>query len=161
MTALATIMVFGQTTVTFSSISSAFRDLRLVAVGNTNAGVGSPGLQFNNDTTYGNYQNLTLRGDGSSATSRASTNAGIYPDLGGGDLWNSTTVGTCTWDILDYSATNKQKAVLSRLNSPSSNVTANAHRWSSTAAISTITVRLASGAGFGNYSTFTLYGIPA
>ena len=143
-------------TVTFSSITGAYRDLRIVFSG----GIGSSNASFtiNNDSSS-TYYWTTLEGDGS-ATSSA-YNGNTYGSFAYNYVtWYSSSGIVLTFDILDYSATDKHKTMLSRLNNSARAVNAVVNRWPSTAAITSLRLN-ANGSDFTAGSTFALYGVSA
>jgi hypothetical protein len=132
--------------VTFSSIPATYRDLVLVTEGTaTNA---SYSLRFNGDSTV-NYAIVNMRGNGSTAASSAATDDQISIDQS----------LPAIVQVLDYSATDKHKSVLSRANSAANTVWAIAARYASTSSITTINLQNMS--NFGAGSTLSLYGIAA
>jgi hypothetical protein len=148
-------------TVTFSSIPQGYRDLRIVAYNVIDVTTANMKFRYNGDSgsnysmvRFGfNYQPVTYS-DGGTSTAIEDTRG--YPTSSGGVM--------ATIDILDYSATDKHKVSLSR---HQGNPTINgqgldiiAGRWASTAAITSITFSLSSG-NFGQYATFSLYGVSA
>lgn len=147
--------------ITFSSISSSYRDLVLVArmFGSTPDVAREMRLRVNSDTGS-NYSSVSMNGDGSSATSATSTIS--YGQLGTAD---TTKPILSILQFLDYSATDKHKPILLRANRPevitgytTTGADAKAIRWANTAAIDTILLYPSSGnieAG----SSFYLYGI--
>ena len=139
--------------VTFSSISQSYRDLILVI----NAPMSSGGvfgyLRFNGDSGS-NYSAVRMFGSGSSAGSdtgligaSAINFSEFYVEQ------NITTV-----NIMDYTATDKHKTVLSRANAPSNYVFGIAGRWANTAAITSLTISTSSSTWAAG-GTFALYGI--
>jgi hypothetical protein len=148
-----------QTTVTFSSISGAYKDLRLVYRGNVSSYRGnSPSMRFNNDSSNAAPTILTT-GDGTSVY--ASTSAFSWINISDANYIAPNGPMLITLDIFDYSATDKHKTVLSRANA-GAGVNANCGRWPSTAAITTITLSSAFSADtFVIGSTFALYGVSA
>lgn len=145
------------TTVTFSSISGSYRDLILISEG-SNSSVSSSAItiRFNSDSGS-NYASVFLYGDGSSAASGATSGtAGLVGRVGVG-LSNGVT------HIMDYSATDKHKTVLSRGNTATSSgaayVIAYANRWANTAAVTSFTLGQESAGQFAIGTTFALYGI--
>lgn len=158
MTALATItLASAQATVTFSSISSAYRDLRLIVNNKMVNGGASCDIRFNSDSGS-NYSSVYVYGlgYGSGTSGVATTNYG-YVDVLGTD---TTIPSLFTVDIMDYSATDKHKSAISRGSNPTAGVQMSAIRWASTAAITTVTLST----GSGNYAagtTMTLYGVSA
>jgi hypothetical protein len=149
--------------VTFSSITSAYTDLRLVAVISNN-GIGGDSLYITcNGDTIGSsslYSETRLRGDGSTATSARSTSASIWgnsaislPNTATGKLF-------ATLDLFSYAGSTNKTALgtYSDDRNGSGSVFRYVHLRSSTAAITSLTLRAGSyllDAG----STFTLYGI--
>ena len=104
-----------QTTVTFSSISSAYKDLRLVYRGNSNGYYGSsPSMRFNNDSSNA-CPTLLTTGDGTSVYGSTANNAWI--PINDASYMSPVLPMLITVDIFDYSATDKHKTVLSRANS--------------------------------------------
>jgi hypothetical protein len=140
--------------VTFSSIDQTFGDLVLVI----NAVFTNDGralyIRLNSDTGN-NYNQVEIQGTGSSASSGSNTNISTFQVDGYQRLATAT--------IFDYATTNKHKSVLSRSASGSSSfpaVRAAAHRWASTAAVTSITVQL-NADNLETGSTIYLYGIEA
>jgi hypothetical protein len=146
--------------VTFSSISQAYRDLVLVSspIGSTASNFL---VQVNSDTTNANYSIVNMRGNGFGASS--GTTSG-YP--GWNVAFSSSVLTTASHmtrlNIMDYSATDKHKSVLIRTdNTPLGEATeAEAGRWANTAAVTTLTC-ITQGSTFVAGSTFALYGIAA
>ena len=140
------------TSVTFSSISQAYRDLVLVfEVSSSSDQTGR--LRFNADAGA-NYNNVVAEANGSTALSAAWNSSVIswtntYSNI-------STTKSIVTVNIFDYSVTDKHKSLLIRSGLPTMSVSMAANRWANTAAINSIEV---SGATFAIGSVFTLYGI--
>jgi hypothetical protein len=148
--------------VTFSSISSGYTDLVIAASFLPSVSTNQPYIQFNADTgtSTTNYSTTSLRGDGSSAASGRHTNQyGWFPVPGPGIGTNGNPE---PWliNIMNYSNTTTFKSGLTRFNNASSIVSANAHLWRSTAAITSVTITMESG-NFAVGSTFSLYGIAA
>ena len=156
----STTLASSASSVTFSSISQDYRDLVLVinvkgASGSSTIGVAA---RFNGDTS-GNYSYVTMQGDGSSANSYSSTGE-TYASFVTGILPDETNAGLFIAQIMDYSATDKHKTMLSRGNQASDEVGASANRWASTSAISSVTTLCTNPAdNFATGSTFYLYGI--
>lgn len=151
------------TLVTFTSISQSYRDLVLVVnvVGLTGTPTVTGSAMRVNSDSGSNYSWASMTGDGSSAIAFTNTSSGF--DLACG---NSNSVSMAKVDFLDYSATDKHKAVLQRGIQPTINTNAYAMRWASTSAITSI--QLYSPDYFAGTvdtwsagSTFTLYGVSA
>jgi hypothetical protein len=145
-----------QATVVFSSISSAYRDLILVINGRSNHGAEDfMNFRLNSDSGS-NYSNVYMRGNGSTATSGSSTGtSGIDASFSGSAFDNVVVL-----NFMDYSATDKHKTVLTRLNSASLSTWGWATRWASTSAVTSITFDLFSGS-FDTGTTMALYGVAA
>lgn len=135
--------------VTFSSISQAYRDLVLVCAG-TSASNSNWQLRLNSDTA--NYSTVYMLGAGSGSGS-----SGTDTLLLGGGI--GTSLSQSTFQIMDYSATDKHKTVLNRTDKVDDATYAWANRWASTSAVTSVLVRCANGANFSTGSTFALYGI--
>jgi len=130
--------------------TTGYRDLRLVINATASSGYNVP-VAFNGDTNAANYPSVYLGCDGSSASSGTLNNyiAGVY----------SSNLSMTTIDIMDYAATDKHKAWLSRLSVSTNASSAIAGRWANTAAITSIAFTIPGTWSAG--STFTLYGIKA
>jgi hypothetical protein len=141
-------------TITFSSITSAYTDLRLVVVG-TSASSGQLRMQFNGDTAT-NYSRLYMFGTGASALS------GNQPNLESirGDTLQTTIPILQAFDIFSYAgSTNKSVLMdLCRDTNGSGQVSRMVGTWRNTAAITSI-VLLTSTGNFEIGTTATLYGI--
>jgi len=154
-TALATVTL-GSTTssVTFGSIPATYRDLVLIVdCKHISTGGIAVIMRFNGDSS--NYSRVLMYGDGSSVASLTSTElVAQFNDN------TNNSIGVS--DIMDYSATDKHKTILTKTNWPSSGgfVTAQAQRWASTSAITSINV-FYSGTNIASGSTFSLYGVIA
>jgi hypothetical protein len=159
---LATITLSSaQATVTFSSITSAYRDLVLVTnISTTSANDGSQIMRMNGDTAS-NYSNVWLE---TGVTSSQLTTTGIV-DSGGNVTTVTNSLATIVWNILDYSATDKHKQVLVRENTATSRTAAGVStvtgRWANTAAITSIVLLAQNSTTYAAGSTFTLYGVSA
>lgn len=154
-TPLANLTLSGSaSTVTFSSISGSYRDLVLV-ISATNT-VGNVGLRARlNSDTGTNYGFVLMDGNGSSAASTNNTNQ-TELQIGA----NRLAVGSTIVHLLDYSATDKHKTTLTRTDFTDASTTTFAHRWASTAAVTTILLYPSSNQ-FATGSTFALYGVSA
>lgn len=111
-------------------------------------------VTVNNDTSA-NYPYVLSEAQGSTLNSQAGTGSGYYT------MWNyselGTSVSTLIYNFFDYSVTNKHKAVLSRVNNPTSALSMAHGRWANTSAITSIKVT----AAFAANTTVALYGIVA
>lgn len=149
--------------INFGSISSAYTDLKLVAVlSNNGAGGDSLYITCNGDAVGATslYSETRLRGDGSSATSARSTAASIWgnsaislPNTATGKLF-------ATLDVFSYTGS-KNKTAFGSYNDDrngSGSVFRYVHLRDATTAISSLTLFCGS-YSFDVGSTATLYGI--
>ena len=151
-----TTLASSASSVTFGSIPATYRDLRIIFNGKISGDFDTP-IRINSDSA-GNYYTVYMSGNGSSATS-GFNNAITGFNLGLRNVTIASTDNTVSLvDFFDYSATDKHKTILKRVNSASKQTYAEAVRWASTAAITTITMSV-SGGTFATGSTFSLYGI--
>lgn len=142
--------------VTFTSISSGYTDLRLVINGGVTT-LDNVVMRFNGDTAS-NYSATLMRGDGTSAISARSSNAAFIDWVTYIGTNVSSTVSTT--DIMNYSNTTTYKTSISRGNVASNYVSASVGMWRNTAAINSITL-ISGSTNFLVGTTFTLYGIAA
>lgn len=144
--------------VTFSSIPQGYTDLVMVAsVGASSSGQGLT-YQLNGDTGS-NYSVTGLRGNGSSASSfRQSNNTEVIVS----NFSEPPTTGTGTYivNFQNYSNTATYKTSISRGNAAAGGVDTFAGLWRSTAAITSVLIKISSGT-MNIGSTFTVYGIKA
>jgi len=107
-----------------------------------------------NSDTGTNYSLVRMAGNGSSTfSSTASTN--YLPLAFSGNPQDVLS----TLQIMDYSATDKHKTVLSRGNGVTATVSAIAARWADTSAITSVEVGTQSTTTLDSGSTVSLYGI--
>ena len=143
-------------TITFSSITSSYTDLRLVLVCRTTTANNAPLIRFNSDTGS-NYSGTFIYGDGATATSSRSTSATF---ISPGDVRSDQWVFIAT-DIFSY-AGSTNKTVLTE-NSGDRNGSGLVYRfcslWRNTAAINAISITAPSSDTFITGTTATLYGI--
>jgi hypothetical protein len=159
MTALATItLASAQATVTFSSISGAYRDLMLVANYSCTASSMTVVMRLNGDTGA-NYANVSMAGNGSATNSYSSSGATSWYTVYG--LSDTSALSNLQVSLLDYSATDKHKSGLIRWGSTGSGTEAQAIRWANTLAVTSLSVASLSAGIFASGSTFTLYGVSA
>lgn len=149
-------------TVTFSSISGSYRDLMLVVTGTTGSLNENLYMRFNDDSGS-NYYFVFMRGNGSA------TSSGTNDTLIGGaasiifasyGTFSNSTVGTNQVHIMDYSATDKHKTVLTRFNSADTNTGSVAARWANTAAVTKV-LCFPNSTTFSAGTTLALYGVSA
>jgi hypothetical protein len=140
--------------VTFSSIPATYRDLVLVITATINfAGDADFELRLNSDFTDSNYPNVSMTGFGSGSGSSGSGNTPA--------ITMSQNLSNHIIQIMDYSATDKHKTMLTRDNITGGRTRASAIRYASTSAITAITLTDNSGIQLNAGSTFALYGIEA
>ena len=146
--------------VSFTSISGAYTDLRIIIVTGQTPLNNAISWQYNSDTGT-NYSNTALLGNGTSAFStRASTQPRI---TGFGDLGSSALSSLIKIDINNYSNTTTYKTALTRFDSiPKGRTAAVVSLWRSLSAITSIAFSFENGSDtFPTGSTFTIYGIKA
>jgi hypothetical protein len=149
-------------TISFTSIPGTYTDLRMVisGVGNANENIF---YRFNGSSST-IYSRTDMVGTGTSAVSASAsglafgrlTNYG-YPDT---NVGHHVTI----WDIMNYSNTTTFKTSLSRSNRASNGVEMVVNLFSSTAAITSISIASNQYTGSSNWlsgTTATLYGIKA
>lgn len=142
--------------VTFSNIPSGFRDLYLVTSSNTSTGSKNLLIRLNNDSTSGIYTTVLMAGDGSSAASGVVTDNKLQLDS---RAYGSTTLTHIHHvQIMDYSMTDRHKALLVRGSMGSVGVDAFAARYASTNAVTSMTL-FYDAASIAAGGTFALYGI--
>lgn len=154
-----TTLASAASTITFSSISSGYTDLRLVLMGTATAAL-TPRIRLNGDTAT-NYSNTFLYGDGTSALSARTTNSTFF-NVTYNTSWSSTIPAMVTTDIFSYAgSTNKTALTTASVDqNGSGSVERIVSLWRSTAAITSITI-LSSASTFAAGTTATLYGIKA
>jgi hypothetical protein len=156
--------------ITFSSIPQDYTHLQIRAIGRyTAGGTGSEAnnMQFNGDTTFTNYRNHLLYGDGGGTAAATNDQSSTYAGVSFNDFWRggeaSGIFATIIYDILDYTNTNKNKVVRSlngfEKNASGGNVRFNSGVWLNTSAITSIRFIPANGLSYAQYTNFALYGI--
>jgi hypothetical protein len=145
-------------TITFSSISSAYTDLKLILVVASTSVATNVQVQFNSDTAT-NYSSTYLNSNGvAAATGRNTSATNIqFTDV----TATSTTVPqTYTLDIFSYAgSTNKTVIGTSSQDYNGSGSTANIiGLWRSTSAITSITIKTSGAPTFSTGTIATIYG---
>lgn len=142
--------------VLFDSLPQGYRDL--VIIMNTDNTVQTECyLRFNGDTAS-NYSTIRAQGSGSTYGATVTSNLTYMRLNGNGDFMTDFSFNGIV-QLMDYSATDKHKTVISRTNS-SNGLDMNSGRWASTGAISTLLIYPATG-NFEANSSFAVYGIAA
>jgi hypothetical protein len=148
----------GETSITFSSISSSYTDL-ILSCSVTCSLTQTLYIRFNGDIA-GNYSSTYVYGTGTtSASGRMSNDSKIL--LGSvNNGMSSTNFSVVNASIQNYSSTSTKKTILSRQSLASAEVNMSTGTWHNTSAITSMTI-IPSGGSFGAGSTFSLYGIKA
>lgn len=142
--------------VTFSSISQAYRDLVLVAQIKSDV---TSGIYLRVNSLTGIYNYVYMAGNGSTSSSAASDGMTNLLPIGGNSLLNSTNFSTIELEFMDYTATDKYKNVLAKMGRSDYVAFASVSRGNTTSAINSI--YLFGDSQFAAGSTFALYGIAA
>jgi hypothetical protein len=147
-------------TIEFTSISSAYTDLKIVLVATTDTGGKSPQLRFNSDSGT-NYSMTELTGDGSSAATNQQTNRNQVDLYYSGSGTSATIPMMWTIDIFSYAGSTFKTCLITRSSDQngSGEVMREVSLWRNTAAISTVLFRLSTTGNFAAGTTATLYGI--
>jgi hypothetical protein len=142
-------------TITFSSIPSAYTDLVLVTNILTTANA-NQSIRINGDTGS-NYSTTSLYGTGASAFSgRTSNNTALTFQS---EAFSTSTVSLLSvLHFMNYANTSTYKTIISRTSQANRAAEANVNLWRSTSAITSISIQ---GATFTSDAVFTLYGIKA
>jgi hypothetical protein len=147
------------TTVTFSSISSAHRDLVLIVRGG-NSSSNYYQVRFNGDSS-GSYNWLSMFRQGSSSIfSNGAANATrILFGINGNSSALGSSIGRL--EIFDYATTNKHKQVILRNDDIDNNSTGEltAYRYAQTTAITSIEIVATSSTTMPTGTTIALYGV--
>jgi hypothetical protein len=145
--------------IAFTSITSAYTDLRLVITSLASASTIGGMIQFNSDTGS-NYSYTRMTGNGTAASSTRVSN---FTQLNTAFSGNATTTIPMlqTVDIFSYAgSTNKTILVTSQSDqNGSGNVERSCGLWRNTAAITRIDIFPNSANNFATGTTATLYGI--
>ena len=144
-------------TMVFSSIPQGYTDLKIVISARSSSTLSSIQLRPNGLTT--NLSERALDGNGTSATSASSTSG--YSALPVPSSYTANTFSNCEIYIPNYAGSNNKSWSTDQVtenNATLSYLELSANLWSSTAAITSITLAIATGT-FSQYTTATLYGI--
>jgi len=160
---LSTIAADQTASVSFSNLNSTYGstykhlELRLNTA-NRN-GLKTVSIQFNGDTTSGNYADIALLGTGIGATS---TSFGFpYAYIPGANV-TANTFGNLSFYIPDYAGSTQKSASVDAIqedNIAGARQIVQASKWANTAAITRVTIKPNNASNFAQYSTATLYGI--
>tara|TARA_R110000803_G_C11909121_1_gene313012 strand:- start:29 stop:517 length:489 start_codon:yes stop_codon:yes gene_type:complete len=151
-----TTLATASSSVTFSSIPGGHKDLVLVMDYKPSVNGDDCQVRYNSDTGS-NYSYVVMSGDGSSSYSTSGTDTNVKMS-GYSFSYPNTEFNLLTLQVADYSATDKHKSSLARVGRAAGGVTAYAHRWANTSAITTLLVTNGSGS-IAAGSTFRLLGV--
>ncbi len=144
--------------VTFSSISSAYRDLILVITGGSGS-FSSFEYRFNGSSSGYTWVGMEANGSTAAAASNTSTALDGNYNYWVEDIGTSNTV--YEMQLLDYSATDKHKMAIYKVRAATTGVASYTGRWANTAAVTQVVVSRAGGNTWRTGSTFALYGVSA
>lgn len=148
-----------QSTITFSSITSAYTDLVIVLTVKSSA-LGDIYLRLNSDTgTNYSYQYLSGTGSISEAGRAVNGDYGLLLDAYGLPDNNNNHIAIA--NINNYSNTTTFKTCLSRSNNAANGTDAVVSLWRSTSAVNALTFRFNGAQTFSAGSIITIYGIKA
>lgn len=147
----------GATSIVFSNIPQGYKHLQIRGIA-LNTGQDTLYISYNGDTTGANYRDHQVGGNGSTF---AYSNAGVNGGGAGIGLASQTIGAGNIIDILDYSASTKNKTArclwgVERNNAGSVGLFSNL--WMSTSPITSITLMTFT-YPFSQHSRFSLYGI--
>ena len=164
--ATTTVGAGGSSSITFSSIPSTYQHLQLRLIGRSAYAGASEAIrmQLNGQTATSYYTNHLLYGDGTSALTDNDVNsvAGFNIHRLPAATSTASVFGGIVLDILDYTNTNKNKTLRALGGwdaNGSGRINFNSGLFTSTTAISSITLTLSTGSNYAEYSSFALYGI--
>jgi len=142
--------------ITFSSIPATYQDLEIVLQGSSTDNTDAL-LRLNGDTgtTY-RYQRFGGNGTAYSSVAGSSQTSARMTDL---SAFSSTTTGQLNISILDYSATDKVKTIISKGDNAGVATEGFINRWTGTAAVTSVTILVSTATTFTVGTTATLYGI--
>jgi hypothetical protein len=151
----STTLAASTSSVVFGSLPQTYRDLILVCVTRHNVTTDQQAaLRPNGDT--GNASLVYMDGSGTSPNSGTDTKLSLYY-VGSTTTANSPV--TSITQIMDYSATDKHKILLTRAGSSFNPVSTYASRWASNTAITSLVMVATTGGDFTAGTTFNLYGV--
>lgn len=151
-------------TITFSSISSSYTDLKVVmslADDDSEAGTGAPIFRFNNDTAT-NYSQIVVYGNGSTITNASQISKSQIYAL----YWNNSPTSTVQFplmilDVINYGGSTTKTVLISTADDRNGTgaVERSAGLWRSTSAINRIDITNDGAKKFETGSIVTIYGI--
>jgi hypothetical protein len=154
-----------QTSVTFANLQeySQYKHLQIRAIARTTQAVADSNISINfNNDTGATYWTHLLYGNGSSALASGNTSAQTSMTIGEapGSTGAAYAFGAAIIDILDSFSTVKNKTVksLTGMAQSANYIVLRSGSWSSTAAISSITLSGYGGSSLASGTRFSLYG---
>ena len=164
MTKISTITVGsgGSASIEFTNIPQTYTDLLIrYSTRGSNADVYTSGvLTFNNSTT--GYSSIWIQGSGSSAVGGSYSGSSIAGWNATGTSATASTFGNGEFFISNYTESRDKQIShhdAIETNAATTYMEYNVGTWQNTSAITTVTLALAAGATFAQYSSATLYGI--
>ena len=142
--------------VTFSAIPQDYGDLVFRFTGKS-SGTTSPYFKLNGGGTSSYH--VWMEGSGSATSSSASLQGDIKLVNAYSSWLTSSKISTAKLEIFDYTATDKHKSMLSRVDASNVVTAAAAIRWQSLSAVTSIEMFVLYGVTFPAGSTFQLFGI--
>jgi hypothetical protein len=143
--------------VTFGSIPATYRDLICIVTAKGSVSLQSR-ITLNSDTGSNyNYQRMSGNGSFAGAVSAVNQTRGFLSAQSGPTSFDITQISI---NIMDYSATDKHKTIISRADAAALATEAFVNRWASTAAVTSVQIRTSTG-NWAAESTFALYGVIA
>lgn len=155
----STTLTSAQASITFSDIPGTFTDLVLVSRYGLSADADSQ-VYVNGVSTGTSYSETFLRGNGSTASSGRRSNQPYWLHGLAAVTVPTTLTSVVTHQFLDYSNTTTNKTLITRINDAGAQVAARVGLYTSTSAITSITIAGIS-ANLLSGSTFRLFGITA
>ena len=158
--ASSTVGAGGASSIDFTSIPSTYTDLQLFCSLRSAAAVsvGYPALKVNGVTT--NQSMRTILGTGSAASSGTDT---LFEWWASGTSGTASTFTNDSFYFANYANTSYNKSIskdtVQENNGTAAYMEMNALLWSSTAAISSLSLYIVGGANFAQYSSAYLYGV--
>lgn len=155
----------GVNQITFNDIPQTYKHLQIRMIGRSSDAAGTVNVNINyNGDTSANYAWHRIYGNGTTAGANGSSSqtTSIIGQISGNTA-GSNIFGVAILDILDYTTINKYKTTRALFGFDDNNGGAGAvvnffsGLWMNTDSINSI--KLTSGAGFAQYSRFSLYGI--
>ena len=152
----------GTSSITFSNIPQTYRHLHIRGIcKDARSSVNSPfSIQLNADSGT-NYAQHEIQGQGSSANAYSATSVSSMRYIGYTAGNQASTFGAAVLDILDYANTSKNtvaRAFSGVENNGSGTVVLASGLWINTSAVTSVTI-IPFSPPFGQYSTFSLYGV--